>query len=236
MVELQQVSRSYKVGKETITALNDITLDIAAGQLVVVLGPSGSGKTTLLNIIGGIDSCKGRVIVNGIEINKLRTGKLSNYRRSTVGFIFHFFNLLPVFNALENVEYAVELSHKLTRKGVTQQSEEFLKAVGMYDKRYQFPSQLSGGEQQRVAAARAFAKKPLLLLCDEPTGELSVKEGKIVLSVFQEMIGNNPNLLVFLVTHNQEIAKIANKVIRLRSGVVDQIIEQVPVSAEDISW
>jgi putative ABC transport system ATP-binding protein len=236
MVELQQVSRTYKVGKDTITALNDVTLDIEEGQLVVVLGPSGSGKTTLLNVIGGIDSCQGKIFVNGIEISKLHKGKLGNYRRSTVGFVFQFFNLLPVYNALENVEYAVELSQKLPRKKITKQAEEYLKAVGMYEKRFLFPSQLSGGEQQRIAAARAFAKDPFLLLCDEPTGELSVKEGKMVLFVLQQMIKKNPHLLVLLVTHNQEIARIANKVIRLRSGVVDQIIDQSPVDAQNISW
>jgi putative ABC transport system ATP-binding protein len=235
-VRLANVERVYKMGDQEIRALKNITLNLASGQLVVVLGPSGSGKTTLLNVIGGIDRCKGTIQVGDVEITKLSKGKLAQYRRTSCGFIFQFFNLLPVFNAQENVEYAVELIGKKTPKEVTHNALKYLKAVGMYDKKNQFPSQLSGGEQQRIAAARAFAKEPKILLCDEPTGELSVKEGKKVLAVIQRLVQNNPDILALLVTHNQKIAQIGNLVIRLRSGEVDNITRQIPVDAETISW
>jgi putative ABC transport system ATP-binding protein len=237
-VRLRNVERVYKMGDQQIYALNDISLDLASGQLVVVLGPSGSGKTTLLNVIGGIDSCQGTIKVGDIEVTKLGKGKLTKYRREKCGFIFQFFNLLPVYNAIENVEYAVELSakRKLSRKEVRSRAEEYIKKVGLWEKRFLFPSQLSGGEQQQVAASRAFAKEPEILLCDEPTGELSVKEGKKVLAVIQEMVKDRPNMLVVLVTHNQKISLIGNQVIRLRSGEIDSIVPQTPTPAEEISW
>ena len=235
-VRLENVERIYKMGDQEVHALKNITLNLSSGQLVVVLGPSGSGKTTLLNVIGGIDSCKGTIHVGDTEITKLSKGKLGKYRRNSCGFIFQFFNLLPVFNAQENVEYAVELIGKKTPKEVSHNALKYLKAVGMYDKRNQFPSQLSGGEQQRIAAARAFAKEPQILLCDEPTGELSVKEGKKVLAVIQRLVQNNPDILALLVTHNQKIAQLGNLVIRLRSGEVDTITRQIPVDAETLSW
>ena len=187
-VKLVNVDRVYKMGDQEIRALKNVTLNLASGLLVVVLGPSGSGKTTLLNVIGGIDSCKGTIHVGDVEITKLSKGKLAQYRRTSCGFIFQFFNLIPVFNAQENVEYAVELIGKKTPKEVTHNTLKYLKAVGMYDKKNSFPSQLSGGEQQRIAAARAFAKEPKILLCDEPTGELSVKEGIKVLAVIQRFV------------------------------------------------
>jgi len=143
-----------------------------------------------------------------------------------------------VFNAIENVEYAVELSakRKLSREEVRTKTEEYIEKVGLWEKRFLFPSQLSGGEQQQVAAARAFAKEPEILLCDEPTGELSVKEGKKVLAVIQKMVKERPNMLVILVTHNQKISLIGDQVIRLRSGKLDSIVSQTPTPAEEISW
>ncbi len=235
-VKLENVERVYQMGNQQIYALKNVSLNLVSGQLVVVLGPSGSGKTTLLNVIGGIDRCKGAILVDGVDITKFNRRKLAKYRRNTCGFIFQFFNLLPVYNAQENVEYAVELVGKKSRDEVAAKAEEYLKAVGLYEKRNYFPSQLSGGEQQRVAAARAFAKEPKILLCDEPTGELSVKEGRHVLSIIQWLIKEHPEILVILVTHNQKIAQIGNLVIRLRSGEVDTIIKQEPTNAEVISW
>ena len=237
-VKLRNVERVYKMGDQQIFALKNISLDLGSGQLVVVLGPSGSGKTTLLNVIGGIDSCQGTINVSNVEVTKLSKRKLTKYRREKCGFIFQFFNLLPVYNAIENVEYAVELSakRKISRKEVRAKAEEYIKKVGLWEKRFLFPSQLSGGEQQRVAAARAFAKEPEILLCDEPTGELSVKEGKKVLAVIQEMVKDRPNMLVVLVTHNQKISLIGNQIIRLRSGKIDSIVPQTPTPAEEISW
>ena len=240
-VVLQEVSRTYKMGNRIIYALKDVSLKLDAGQLVVVLGPSGSGKTTLLNVLGGIDHpTSGIIHVGNQEITKLNKKKLAAYRRNHCGFIFQFFNLLPVYNALENVSYAVELSteHKKSKKEVIIKSTEYLGAVGLEnEKQNYFPSQMSGGEQQRVAAARAFAKEPQLLLCDEPTGELSVKEGRQVLSVIQKMVHQAKNeMLVVLVTHNQKISQIGNLIIRLRSGEVDSITEQTPMDAETIEW
>ena len=235
-VKLEGVERVYQMGNQQIYALKNISLNLASGQLVVVLGPSGSGKTTLLNVIGGIDRCKGTILVDGVDITKFNRRKLAKYRRDTCGFIFQFFNLLPVYNALENVAYAVELVGKKSQEEVIKKAEEYLRAVGLYDKRKYFPSQMSGGEQQRVAAARAFAKEPKILLCDEPTGELSVREGRHVLSIIQWLIKRHPDILIILVTHNQKIAQIGNVVIRLRSGEVDSIIKQDPMNAEAISW
>ncbi len=236
MVTLENVNRVYRMGDHKIHALKNVSLSLETGKLVVVLGPSGSGKTTLLNVLGAIDKCDGRITAGDLEITKLKKHQLTKYRREKCGFIFQFFNLLPVYNALENVEYAIELSSRMSRKKVTDQATEYLRRVGLYDKRYHFPSQLSGGEQQRVAAARAMAKNPELLLCDEPTGELSVKEGKQVLEIIQNMVKERKDVLTLLVTHNQKIAQIGDIVIRLRSGEVDSIEEQTPISAEQLSW
>ena len=236
MVTLENVNRVYHMGGHTIHALKDISLSLETGKLVVVLGPSGSGKTTLLNVLGAIDKCDGKITVSDLEITRLNKKQLTKYRREKCGFIFQFFNLLPVYNALENVEYAIELASKLSRKEVTKRATDYLRKVGLFEKRYHFPSQLSGGEQQRVAAARAMAKNPELLLCDESTGELSVTEGKQVLTVIQNMVKERPDVLTVLVTHNQKIAQIGDVIVRLRSGEVDSIEEQSPIPAEKLSW
>ncbi|MFW9995760.1 MAG: ABC transporter ATP-binding protein [Candidatus Odinarchaeota archaeon] len=241
MIFLDKVERIYKMGNQFIYAIRDLSLKLDSGHLVVVLGPSGSGKTTLLNLLGGIDDCtSGKIRVGDNDITNMNRGKLAKYRRRNVGFIFQFFNLLPIYTALENVEYAVELSlskdKKMTQQEVRSKAIEYLDAVGMAHKKDFFPSRLSGGEQQRVAAARAFAKEPQLLLCDEPTGELSSRDGVRVLSVIQQLIKNRPDVLVLLVTHNQKIAQIGDIVIRLRSGMMDSIMTQEPVAAESLSW
>ncbi|MHA1989575.1 MAG: ABC transporter ATP-binding protein [Candidatus Hodarchaeales archaeon] len=238
MIELENVQRIYKMGNQEINALKDLTLDLKGGQIVVILGPSGSGKTTLLNVLGAIDPVtSGTIRVLDYTLTKLSKKKLAEYRRKNVGFIFQFFNLLPIYTALENVEYAVELANKkMSKKEVQTKAFEYIKAVGLESKANSFPSRLSGGEQQRVAAARAFAKNPKLLLCDEPTGELNSVEGTLVLSVIQKLVKKNPDLLVVLVTHNQKIAEIGNCVIRLRSGEIDSMKEQEPVNAETLSW
>ncbi|MFX1533554.1 MAG: ABC transporter ATP-binding protein [Promethearchaeota archaeon] len=240
VAEIQNVTKKYRMGDHDIFALENVSLSLDGGQLVCILGPSGSGKTTLLNLLGGIDDVTtGSILVSGVNITKLSRKKLAELRRSNVGFIFQFFNLLPIYNAFENVEYAVELSlsrdKKMTREQVHAKALHYLKAVGLEHKRHYFPSQLSGGEQQKVAVARAMAKEPRLLLADEPTGELSVNEGKMVLKVIQQL-SRQSDVLVVLVTHNQEISKIGNMVVRLRSGEVDNIIEQTPVEAETLEW
>ena len=238
MIEIENVTRTYKLGNQEVKALNSINLSLKSGQLVVILGPSGSGKTTLLNVLGTIDNVSsGSIKILDKTITKLSRGKKNAYRRENVGFIFQFFNLLPIYTALENVEYAVELANKkMSGKEVREKAWEFIKAVGLEEKANLFPSRLSGGEQQRVAAARAFAKEPKLLLCDEPTGELNVEAGKRVLSVIQNMVNTNHDLLVVIVTHNQKIAEIGNRVIRLRSGEIDSIAEQEPVDANTLTW
>lgn len=237
-VVLENVSRVYRMGDHDIHALRNISLSLEPGQLIVVLGPSGSGKTTLLNVLGGIDRCDGSILVNDKDITRLNKKELTKFRRETCGFIFQFFNLLPVFTAQENVAYALELrlKGKISKEDIEKRASKFLKQVGLFEKRNHFPSQLSGGEQQRVAAARAMAKAPKLLLCDEPTGELSVKEGKQVLSVIQNMVKEQPDVLTVLVTHNQKIASIGDVVIRLRSGEIDSIQKQTPISAEQLEW
>ena len=237
-VVLENVNRVYRMGDHEIHALRNLSLSLEPGQVVVILGPSGSGKTTLLNVLGGIDKCDGKIIVNDKDITRLNKKQLTKFRRETCGFIFQFFNLLPVYNALENVAYALELNskRKITPTEVNNRASEFLRKVGLFEKRFLFPSQLSGGEQQRVAAARAMAKIPQLLLCDEPTGELSVKEGKQVLSVIQNMVKEQPDVLTILVTHNQKIASIGDVVIRLRSGEIDSIQKQTPIPADQLEW
>ena len=238
MVVLENVSRTYTMGDHKIYALKDVSLTLEQGKLIVILGPSGSGKTTLLNVLGAIDKCEGTITVNGLEITRLNKRERTKYRREKCGFIFQFFNVLPVLNAIENVEYAVELAadKKLSRDVVRVRAGVQLKKVGLYSKRYNFPSTLSGGEQQRIAAARAFAKNPQLLLCDEPTGELSVKEGRQVLTVIQNLVKEESDIITVLVTHNQKIASIADVVIRLRSGEVDSIEYQTPMPAEELTW
>lgn len=241
MAVLKDVNRVYRMGNQNIFALKNLCLELESGKLVVVLGPSGSGKTTLLNLLGGIDHCtSGSIQVDGRTITSMKTNKLAEYRRGTVGFIFQFFNLLPIYTALENVEYAVELSlskkKKMSRKETLTKAIEYLSAVGLEAKKDYFPSRLSGGEQQRVAAARAFAKEPQLLLCDEPTGELSSKEGVQVLSMIQKMVRQRSGMLAIIVTHNQKIADIGNIVVRLRSGEIDTVSEQEPVDAETVTW
>jgi putative ABC transport system ATP-binding protein len=237
-VVLENVNRVYRMGDHEIHALRNISLSLEPGQVVIILGPSGSGKTTLLNVLGGIDKCDGRIIVNDKDVTRLNKKELTKFRRETCGFIFQFFNLLPVYNALENVAYALELksNRNLSQKEVNNRASEFLRKVGLFEKRFLFPSQLSGGEQQRVAVARAMAKTPQLLLCDEPTGELSVKEGKKVLTVIQNMVKEQPDVLTVLVTHNQKIASIGNVVIRLRSGEIDSIQKQTPTPADQLEW
>lgn len=239
-IEIKNINRTYKMGSQEINALKNVSLTIESGKLVVILGPSGSGKTTLLNVLGGIDKLtKGKILFDGVDITKFSRKQLSEYRRKKVGFIFQFFNLLPIYNAIENVQYAVEISlnkdKKMSSKEIRDKAVQYLDAVDMGDKLDLFPSKLSGGEQQRVAAARAFSKEPDLLLCDEPTGELSAEEGRKVLAVIQKL-SQEIDTLVVLVTHNQEIAKIADIVIKLKSGEINEIIEHTPAKAEELNW
>ena len=232
IIELQNLTRRYEMGEVIVCALDHLNLAVRKGEFVVLLGPSGSGKTTTLNLIGGLDRpSEGRVLVQGEDISAYGEKQLTRYRRSSVGFVFQFFNLIPTLNAEENVEFALALTG---RDG--QQALELLELVGLKARASHFPSQLSGGEQQRVAIARALANQPPLLLCDEPTGNLDVDTGRQVLQVLRDL-NRKEGATVILVTHNTAIAPMADRVVRLRDGAVDHVETQreaVPVS--ELSW
>lgn len=231
IVRLEGISKEYRVGEVIVSALKNVSLSIPPGQFVVLLGPSGSGKTTLMNMVGGLDTpTSGRVWVGDKEITDMDERSLTMYRRNEVGFIFQFFNLVSSLTARENVEMVAELV------GNKANSETALQAVGLGDRMDHFPSQLSGGEQQRVSIARALAKAPSLLLADEPTGDLDFETGKMILSVMKH-INESENTTMLIVTHNVAIAQMADRVLRMRSG---EIIEDTPVdnpiSPEELEW
>ncbi|NPV58045.1 MAG: ABC transporter ATP-binding protein [Actinobacteria bacterium] len=221
------------MGELEVRALRGVNLTIREGEFIVILGPSGSGKTTLLNLIGGMDTISGgRLVVNGQDISNLDTKGLTDYRRTQIGFIFQFFNLIPTLTALENVEFALELVEKDTRD----KSLKALEMVGLAERAHHFPSQLSGGEQQRVAIARAIVKSPPILLCDEPTGELDYETGINVLKVMQRINRENRQTII-LVTHNSAIAEMSDRTIRLHSGEVAEVIEvEKPKDAGELVW
>ena len=227
---LDSVSKIYMRGASEIRALDNVSLEIGRGEFLTVIGPSGSGKTTLLNIIGGIDlPTSGRVLVDGIDLTDPGVD-LTMYRRRHVGFIFQFFNLIPSLTALENVELAAELVEEpLDPRAV-------LEDVGLGDKLDAYPGELSGGEQQRVAIARALVKNPPILLCDEPTGELDFETGRRILHLIRE-INRRYGKTVILVTHNTPISRTADRVVRLRSGIVveDYRVEE-PMDPLSITW
>ena len=230
-ISLRHISKSYVMGKVTVNALKDVSLDVAKGEFLVILGPSGSGKTTLLNLVGGIDSASsGNIQVDGIELSSLNDNNLTAYRRNHIGFVFQFFNLIPTLTAKENIEFAAELTRQ------PRDVMAVLDEVGLAGRGDHFPSELSGGEQQRVAIARALVKDPPILLADEPTGELDYETGKHILSALRR-INKDTNQTVLLVTHNSALADIADRVVRLRDG---QIIEvrrnESPVDPDELRW
>lgn len=214
-----------------VIANNNINFNIDTGEFVVILGQSGAGKSTLLNILGGIDvPTSGQIIVDDIDISKLSEAELINYRRNYVGFVFQFYNLIPNLTALENVELASELVKD------SLDSKTALELVGLKEKLHNFPHELSGGEQQRVAIARAIAKKPKLLLCDEPTGALDYKTGKLVLKLLHD-ICKTTNTTVLIITHNKAISKMADKVIEISDAKVrTEYINEVKIPIEEIEW
>lgn len=231
LIEFRNVSKIYKLGEVEIPALNGVDFSVDAGEFVVVLGASGAGKSTVLNILGGMDSAtSGEVLVDGEDITKYSQKRLTLYRREKVGFVFQFYNLISNLNALENVEFAASVTSDHLDPAET------LDKVGLSDRASNFPSQLSGGEQQRVAIARAVAKNPLLLLCDEPTGALDYKTGKMVLKLLQD-VNAKYNKTVILITHNSAIAPMADKVIHVRSGKVESVdLNAERVDIENIEW
>jgi len=230
-IRLEEVSKNYRMGKIQVPALRGITLDIMAGEFIVFLGPSGSGKTTLLNLIGGLDSpSSGKIVVNDIDITQLSENQLTGFRRRQIGFIFQFFNLIPTLTARENVEFAAELvAHHRS-------SEELLREVGLEERTKHFPSELSGGENQRVAVARALATDPPVLLCDEPTGNLDFETGKRIYKLLK-VLNETKRKVVIVVTHNSAVGDIAHRVVHLRDGKVSQITHNAhPLDPEELKW
>ena len=230
-IEFDRVVKEYPSGRTTIRALDETSFTADRGELTVILGQSGAGKTTALNILGGMDTAtSGRVVVGGRDITGLRKRDLIAYRRMDIGFVFQFYNLVPNLTALENVELASQICPDHFDPADT------LHKVGLGDRLSNFPAQLSGGEQQRVSIARAIAKKPKLLLCDEPTGALDYETGKEVLQLLQD-ICRDENMTVLIITHNSALAPMAHKVVRFRSGkVVGEDVNPAPTPIADIEW
>ena len=233
IVELKNVSKTYKTGENEFKALDNIDLEINKGEFVVILGPSGAGKSTLLNLIGGMDTpTEGSIKIDGEEISKYTESQLSDYRAENIGFIFQFYNILPTLTVLENVE----LVKDIVKSG--NDSKEAIKAVGLEQHMNKFPNQLSGGEQQRVSIARAIAKNPKLLLCDEPTGALDSKTGVEVLKLLKKQCdGNNGANTVIIVTHNSLFAEIADTVIRVKNGKIESVTaNENPKNIDEVKW
>lgn len=230
-VELKNVYKRYKMGEVTITASNGVSFTIEKGEFAVIVGSSGAGKTTILNILGGMDSCdEGQVIVDGKDVAKLSPKELIEYRRYDIGFVFQFYNLVQNLTAKENIELATQITKD------AYDPIEVLKEVGLEDRINNFPSQLSGGEQQRVSIARALAKKPKLLLCDEPTGALDYNTGKNILKLLHDTCRNN-NMTVILITHNQAITPMADRIIKMKNSKVESItLNENPMPVENIEW
>lgn len=230
-IELKDVRKNYTMGEVTIRAVDGVSFSIDKGEFVVILGASGAGKTTILNLLGGMDQVTdGSIYVDGRDISRYSKKMLTTYRREDIGFVFQFYNLVQNLNAVENVELAVEICKE------SADPVKMLKNVGLEDRIYNFPSQLSGGEQQRVSIARALAKKPKLLLCDEPTGALDYNTGKSILKLLSDT-SKKYGMTVIVITHNSAIAPIADKVITVKSGKIETINKNVyPVSIESIEW
>jgi putative ABC transport system ATP-binding protein len=235
LIEMQSVRKTYPMGDLIVHALRGLDLTVARGEFIVLLGPSGSGKTTTLNILGGLDRpSDGNVIVDGEEIARFSERRLTGYRRTKVGFIFQFFNLIPTLTALENVEFALALTQP--GRALKNRAQELLVAVSLQDRADHFPSQLSGGEQQRVAIARSLANKPPLLLADEPTGNLDVETGRQVLQAIRNL-NQREGATVVLVTHNVSIAPMADRVVRLHDGLVASIeTNPNPALVAELAW
>ena len=230
-IEFKNVCKNYDYDGGTIKALSDINFVIDEGELVIVLGDSGAGKSTALNILGGMDyATSGTVLVDGKDITKMNEDSLTFYRRKDIGFVFQFYNLVQNLTVIENVELASQISDKPF------DPEKILEKVGLSDRLKNFPSQISGGEQQRCSIARAICKNPKLLLCDEPTGALDYKTGKKILKLLQE-INKTYNMTVIIITHNSLIKNIGNKIITFKSGKILNIeLNDKPIDVETLEW
>lgn len=230
-VKLEEITKVYKMGEVEIRAVDGINFSIEKGELVVIVGPSGAGKTTVLNILGGMDTAtSGRIMVDDADITGFNERQLTGYRRNDIGFVFQFYNLVPNLTALENVELALQICKNPL------DAREVLEEVGLGDRLDNFPAQLSGGEQQRVSIARALAKNPKLLLCDEPTGALDYNTGKSILKLLQDMCRER-GMTVIVITHNSALAPMADRLIKIKNGKVSYMeVNESPVSIDEIEW
>lgn len=230
-IEVENEYKRYQMGETTITANDGISFEVEKGEVAVILGPSGAGKSTVLNILGGMDSCdEGEIIIDGTDIAQFSEKQLTTYRRNDVGFVFQFYNLVPNLTAKENVELASQIVADAL------DSTTVLQSVGLGERLDNFPAQLSGGEQQRVTIARAIAKKPKLLLCDEPTGALDYETGKQILTILQNT-ARETGTTVLIITHNSAIAEMADRVIRINDAKVREMtVNDQPKLVAEIEW
>ena len=230
-IRFEDVTKTYKMASGPVHALQGLNFEINEGEFVVIVGPSGAGKTTLLNLLGGMDrATSGTMMVDGADVAKYNEIKLTKYRRDMVGFVFQFYNLMPNLTALENIELAVEI-RKDSLKPI-----EVLEQVGLLERKNNFPSQLSGGEQQRVSIARSVAKNSKIILCDEPTGALDYETGKKILKLLHDLNREHKRTII-LVTHNSALKEMADKVITIKNGKAEEVaINDNPKSIEEIEW
>ena len=230
-VELKGVKKIYRMGEVVIKAVDNMNFSIEKGEFVVIVGPSGAGKTTVLNILGGMDKAtEGQVLVDGVDVAGFDNRRMTKYRREDIGFVFQFYNLVQNLTALENVELAIQICRDHLDAG------EILAEVGLKDRMDNFPSQLSGGEQQRVSIARALAKNPKLLLCDEPTGALDYQTGKAILKLLQDTCRER-GMTVVVITHNSALTPMADRVIKIKNGQVSSMsVNEDPTPVEEIEW